>query len=1114
VSQDTTPSLTEDRISQVPALQVLQNLGYTYLTPQEALELRGGRMSNVILDGILTEQLRRINRIESRGETHAFSEGNIQTAIQALKSEPFDGLIRTNEKLYDLLTLPKSLQQSIYGDTKSSDFWYIDWAHPENNAFHVTEEFAVERTGSHETRRPDLVLFVNGIPLAVIECKSPGLKDPIEQAVSQHIRNQKLDEIPHLFVYAQLLVALSKNEARYATVGTQAKFWSVWKEDVDEGALRELVNRPLSEVQSGKLFGAGELHEDSGAYFTSLQEAGEREVTPQDRALFALCRPERLLELTRRFVLFDAGEKKIARYQQYFTVKAILRRIGIGDELVRVPRSRGSGSDASASVSVAPRHPGAEASGELPPEGGTQAGNDHPRRGGVVWHTQGSGKSLTMVFLAKSLAMERELDDHKVVIVTDRVDLDDQILKTFRQTGHEVIQARSGWNLGNLLESSKAQIITTIIDKFEAAVGKAGVCNESPNIFVLVDESHRSQYGPRHAKMRKALPNACTIGFTGTPLMRKEKSTAVQFGGIIEPSYTIQQAVEDQAVVPLLYEGRHVPQDVDAVPLDTWFEKYTEGLTPEQRADLKKRCSGTSQLQKSKQTVMRIAWDVGTHYRDTWQGTPYKGQLVTMSKASALRYKEFLDEFGMVSSEVLISGPDDREGNEDVFDQNRDEVIRFWQKMMAKYGSEKEYNRQIINAFKNSDQPEIVIVVDKLLTGFDAPRNTVLYLHKPIEGHSLLQAIARVNRLYEGKDFGYIIDYYGVLGKLDEALNLYGGLPDALADFDDEDVANALADVSKEVGQLAQRHSDLWDVFKGIGNRHDEEAFELHLADEALRQRFYERLSAFARTLQVALSSVRFYETTPEARVARYRDDLKFLCNLRTAVRRRYAEAVDFREYERRIQKLIDAHVGTREVEKLTALVNIFDADAFEQEVERVQGTASKADMIAHRTKRTLKEKWEREDPAFFKKFSTLIEEAIEAFHQHRLSDTEYLKLVTEALHHVQNRTGDEIPDTLRSRPVAVAFFGTMEERLARHEREGLDLVALRTEASLKIDDIIRELRIVNWENNTDVQNRMRNAIEDYLFELKDEHGMDLSFDDIDDIMEKCLEIAKVRYPS
>ena len=1110
-----TPFLTEVRISQVPALQVLQNLGYTYFSPSEALELRGGRMANVILDGILADKLRQINSIEFRGETHAFSEGNIQAAIQALKSEPFDGLIRTNEKLYDLLCLGKAMQQSIYGDIKSFTLNYIDWEHPERNAFHVTEEFFVERTGSHEIRRPDLVLFVNGIPFAVIECKSPKLKDPIGQAISQQIRNQKPDEIPHLFLYAQILLVLSKTQARYATVGTPAKFWSVWKEaDFDEDEIRELVNRPLSAAGKDRLFGVGELHEDSGQYFAALADAGERAVTDQDRALVCLCRPDRLLELARRFIIFDAGEKKIARYQQYFCVKNILARIGLGRETVDVSRLRGSDSATSASGRAGAPDPGAEASGRLPPEDGTQAGQAKRRRGGVVWHTQGSGKSLTMVFLAKSLAMEPEIDDHKVVIVTDRVDLDDQIFKTFTQAGHEVVQARSGWNLGNLLESPKAQIITTVIDKFEAAVGKIGVRNDSPNIFVLVDESHRSQYGPRHAKMRKALPNACYIGFTGTPLMRREKNTAAKFGGIIEPSYTIQQAVDDHAVVPLLYEGRHVPQDADAVPLDTWFEKYTEELTPEQRADLKRKCSGTNQLQKSKQTIMRVAWDVSTHYRDTWQGTPYKGQLVTMSKASALRYKEFLDEFGMVSSEVLISGPDDREGNDDVFDQNRDEVVRFWRRMMARYGSEREYNRQIINAFKNSDHPEIIIVVDKLLTGFDAPRNTVLYLHKPLDGHNLLQAIARVNRLYEGKDFGYIIDYYGVLGKLDEALNLYGGLPKALADFDDEDVAAALTDVSREIEQLAQRHSDLWDLFKGIPNKYDEEAFELHLADEALRHRFYERLSVFARTLQIALSSVRFYETTPEARIEQYRGDLKFFCNLRTAVRRRYAEAVDFQEYERRIQKLIDTHVGTEEVEKLTALVNIFDADAFEKEVEKVHGTASKADMIAHRTKKTLKEKWEKDDPAFYKKFSALVEEAIEAFRQRRISDTEYLKQVTELLHHVRNRTGDDIPDDLRGRAVAVAFFGTMEERLATYEYEGVDPVAVRAEASLGIDDIIQELRIVNWEKDTDVQNRMRTAIEDFLFELKDRHGIDLSFDDIDDIMEKCIEIAKVRYPS
>ncbi|NOY79427.1 MAG: type I restriction endonuclease subunit R, partial [Kiritimatiellaeota bacterium] len=372
-----TPSLNEDRVSQTPALQFLQVLGYTYLTPQEALELRGSRHSNVILDRVLEDQLRKINRIEFRGESHAFSEANIQAAVQALKSEPFDGLVRTNEKLYDLLCLGKAMQQSIYGDIKSFTLNYIDWEHPENNVFHVTEEFVVERTGSRETRRPDIVLFVNGIPFVVIECKSPAAKsvyndDPIDQAISQHLRNQHADEIPRLFLYAQLLLALSGNEARYGTVGTPLKFWSVWKEDIDEAELQALVDRALR-VRVPRLRGSrpeASAPGMSAVHGTSVkvtrqpppdgraltEEPGEyglstRLPTAQDRTLFALCRPERLLQLTRRFVLFDAGEKKIARYQQYFCVKTIMERIRRRDAAGR-------------------------------------------RQGGVVWHTQGSGKSL------------------------------------------------------------------------------------------------------------------------------------------------------------------------------------------------------------------------------------------------------------------------------------------------------------------------------------------------------------------------------------------------------------------------------------------------------------------------------------------------------------------------------------------------------------------------------------------------------------------------------------------------------------------------------------------------------------------------------------------------
>lgn len=1064
INPESAPLLREDHISQIPALQLLQNLGYLYLTPTEALTLRGGRLSNVILDGVLEQQLRKFNKIRFKGEEYEFAEANIQSAVQTLKDVVFDGLVRTNEKVYDLLCLGKSMQQSIMGDMKSFPLQYIDWKNPANNVFHVTQEFAVERTGSHETCRPDIVLFVNGIPLVVIECKRPDLKDALDQAGSQNIRNQKDEYIPKLFVYAQLLLGVSKNEAKYATVGTPAKFWAVWHERENvERTLVEFINRPLSRNQKDRLF--SDEYSYLRAYFDRMEAAGEREITGQDATLYALCRPERLLEITFRYMLFDAGEKKVARYQQYFCVKKILHRI-------------------------------------------RTLGHDGTRQGGVVWHTQGSGKSLTMVMLANAIAMEPGIDNFKIILVTDRVDLDDQIYKTFTHCGTEPEQAKTGNHLVELLASQKERIITTIIDKFEAAVSRKEARNENPNIFALVDEGHRGQYGPLHAKMRKVLPNACFIGFTGTPVMKKQKSTITKFGGLID-TYTITQAVKDKSVVPLLYEGRHVEQIVDQKSVDAWFDRITENLSKEQVVDLKRKFARTEQLNKAEQKVRMIAWDIGSHFADNWKGTPYKGQLVAQDKATALLYKRFLDEFGNVTTEVLISAPDDREGDEDIHEENKKEVVAFWRGIMAKYGNEKEYNRQVISAFKTGETPEIIIVVDKLLTGFDAPRNTVLYLTRNLKDHTLLQAIARVNRLYEGKEFGYIIDYRGVLQNLDAALDVYG----KLSEFDQDDLMGALTDVGEVVSKLPQRHSDLWDLFKEIRNKRDEEAYERLLADEAIRVRFYERLSIYSRALAIALATVSFIENTPEAKVAKYKADLKFFIELRASVRRRYAEVVDFKEYEAKIQKLLDTHVGTKEVERVTDLVNIFDADAFAAEIKKLEGSTSKADTIAYRTKKTITERMQ-EDPAFYRRFSEMLEEVIKAFRAQRMSDADYLRRVTEISHSVRDRTGERVPQKVQHNATARAFYGVVTEIFDGYRRDGFEPTELAADAGLKIDEIIRRRRIVNWENNPDVQNQMKNEIEDYLHELKSEREFDLSFEDIDRILEQCLDIARVRYAS
>jgi type I restriction enzyme R subunit len=1060
-------SMKEDHISQIPALQLLQNLGYTYLTPDEALALRGGKTRNVILDGILADQLRKMNVVRYRGEEYPFTEGNIFSAVQSLKDIIYDGLVRTNEKVYDLLCLGRSLQQSIDGDIKSFTLKYIDWEHPENNVYHVTEEFSVERTGTKEEYRPDIVLFVNGIPLVVIECKRPELgpgKDPIEQAISQHIRNQKDDGIPQLFLYSQPLLSVSKNETKYATTGTSMDFWAVWREDRDiYKEVFTLINKPLSNVQKDKLFQSRFKYVRS--YFDAIEKEGGREVTEQDRSLYSLCSPERLLELAFRYILYDAGEKKIARYQQYYCVKNIMERIRTFD-------------------------------------------NEGRRIGGVVWHTQGSGKSLTMVMLAKAIALEPSIEKHKIILVTDRIDLDDQIYKTFHHCGKEVEQAKTGKHLMEMIEGHKERIITTVIDKFDAAIGTKEFCNSDPNIFVLVDEGHRGQYGPRHAKMRKTLPKACYIAFTGTPIMKKDKNTVIKFGGLIQPSYTISQAVKDKAVVPLLYEGRHVEQKVDSESIDSWFDKITQNLTKEQAADLKKKFATTDQLNKAKQKVMRIAWDISEHFRENWQGTPFKGQLVTQDKATALLYKKYLDEFGMVSSEVLISGPDEREGEEDIYTENKEEVIRFWKMMMAKYGSEKEYNKQIINAFKYAETPEIIIVVDKLITGFDAPRDTVLYLTRMLKDHTLLQAIARVNRLYEGKEFGYVIDYRGVLENLDQALDLYGLLPE----FDKDDLANTLTDVSVEVQTLPQKHSVLWDIFKEVKKR-DEEAYERLLAEDALRARFYERFSEYSRTLAIALSTVSFIEDTPQKKIDQYKEDLRFFRGLRHSVQRRYAEVVDFSEYEPKIKKLIDTYVGTGEkVEQIIEQVNIFDKEKFSEEVEKLRSDAAKADTIAHRTMRTITDRMQ-EDPAFYRKFSELLQETIRAFREGRIKEAEYFKKVKDIMNSIINRTGDDIPETLKYKETAMAYYGVVSETMEKYGTESSSTTKAAEKISLVIDEIIKRLRIVSWNTNIDIQNQMRNKIEDYIFEMMNEYKIDLTFEDIDSIMDQCLDIAKARLP-
>ena len=1056
----------EKLTSQISALQLLLAMGYEYISPGEALRERQGRTSNVLLENILRNQLKEINRIRYKNDEYLFSEENVQSAIQKLKNVKYDGLLKTNEAIYDLITLGTAMEQAIEGDSKSFNMNYIGWRNPGRNKFHVTVEYSVERSRSTETARPDIVLFVNGIPFCVIECKAPQIE--LEQAISQSIRNQNDDYIPKLFIYSQMVLALNKNSAMYATTGTAAKFWGVWKDPQMNNGEREfeklvaVVNQPLAEDVITRISSTFDVEPEA---FTD-----SRLVTEQDKSLFSLCRPERLLELAWKFTVFDGGIKKIARYQQYFVIKSTLNRVKHFD-------------------------------------------NTHSRKGGVIWHTQGSGKSLTMVMLARNLALDPEILNPRIVLVTDRDDLDKQLGNTFAACGLEANRATSGRNLLELVAEKKSGIITTLIHKFDKAYAAKKYQDVSPDIFILVDESHRTQFGSFSARMRQMFPHACYLGFTGTPLLKKEKNNFTKFGELVEPHYSITQAVEDGAVVPLLYEGRHVEMTQNQAAVDLWFERHTQGLTKEQQADLKRKYARAEMLNKADQVIYMRAFDISEHFRSNWQGTGFKAQLVAPNKASALKYNSHLNEIGIVSSEVVISPPDMREGYEETDEGTTNEVVNFWQKMMKRYGSEEEYTKQLINQFKHGNEPEILIVVDKLLTGFDAPRNAVLYLCRVLREHTLLQAIARVNRIYEGKEFGFIVDYASVLGELDKALTMYS----AFEGFDESDLVGTLTSINSEIEKLPGRYSDLWDLFKTVKHSYDEEAYEVLLADDELREEFYGSLSEFGKTLGIALSSEKFLTETDEKTLSRYKADLRKFQSLKASVKLRYAEAIDYRDYEPKIKKLLDTHIQANEVVQLNEPVNIFDDKMFNQ-VKEEQGvsqtkktTASKADTIAHATKKVITEKMD-EDPAFYEKFSKLIQRAIEAFKAKRISDLDYLNKVVDIRNKVVGKVHDDVPDKLSGNEDAIAYFGVLKPFLEKHELGEEDLESAAADTAIAIHGMLEKHKKVHFWDDEDAQKQAINEIDDYLYdELRTERGIELSLDQMDDIIAKVLQVAKHR---
>ena len=1022
----------EVNASQKPAIALLQSMGYTYISPEDCEKQRGSRY-HVLLKDILRGQLRRLNRYSYAGAENEFSAANIERAMEELDEPLTDGLVRTSEKIYDALLLGKSYPETVGGGKSLSfNLKYIDWEHPENNLFHVTEEFAVESQDKLHNARPDIVLFINGIPFAVIECKAPYIS--VKQAVEQMIRNQQADYIPQLFKYAQIVMATNKNVVKYATAGTPKKFWSVWKEQDTE-----FLDSRLAQL------------------------VADRAPTEQDRNMISLFGRERLMELSRYFVLFDANVKKICRYQQYFAIREIIKTIAQRD-------SKGN------------------------------------RQSGVIWHTQGSGKSLTMVMLAKYILMELAACNPRVVIVTDRKELDGQIAATFAHTRLNPARATSGRHLVELVTNGKADVITTIINKFNTAE-RLEAKNNSRDVFVLIDESHRSNYGSMAAKMRTVFPNACYIGFTGTPLMKREKNTLTKFGKLIH-KYTIQDGVEDGAIVPLIYEGRFVEQKVDEENIDMWFQQTTKRLTDPQKEDLRRKWSSIRRLTSTDARIKRIALDINNHFLLGFKDTGFKAMLATNYKRDAIRYLKCFEQFGDLNCAVVISPPDIRESVDDVDEGTDNMVIEYWEKMMKQYGDADTYEEAMKNKFCDGEI-DILIVCSKLLTGFDAPVCQVLYIDKELKEHGLLQAIARTNRLHDGKEYGLIVDYRGLIQKLDAAMDMYSGA--GLENFEGRDLRGVVIDVLEALGQLRTAYTNLIDLFADVKDLSDTEAVEVSLADEKKREQFYNLLCAFGRALDLVLNSEQAYAALPGEERKKYQNRFLFFSKVRRSVKIRYCDAIDNKEYEPLMQNLLDMHLSVAGLKQITNPVDILNKDDFERELEELGSLRAKADAITSRLSKSISAKYE-ENPAYYDSFSKRIKDALDQYKEKVISEAEYLakmRSIMEDYH--SGKSSVSYPERIKCNIHAQAFYGVITALFDDAQIEGMtpDFAA---EIAEEITAIIAKHSRVDWTNNQTIHNRISQDIDELFYAYEKNRGLVLSFDLIDKVIENVKTVALRRF--
>lgn len=1027
-----------DKVEQ-PALQQLQKLGWTYVSGLELAPLasaedspnRRDYLRDVVLVNRLEASLRKLNPW--------ISEENLRKVMREITHPIHAGLMEYNHAIYQMLVNYLSVEQDLGKGRKGQTVRIIDFDEASNNDFLCTNQVKYE--GAHQNIFPDIVCYVNGLPLAVIECKSPYITDPMAEGIDQlrryaNLREPASDEgMSKLFWYNQLMVSTCRDQCRVGTISSLSQHYSEWKDAwpmTDEDIRASLASVETNQVSDHP------AAEYTSKTSLSQNETAEHDITPQARLLAGMFSPATFLDLMQNFTLYEAVDgrliKKVARYQQFRAVNKVIERLHSAD--TRKDKS------------------------------------------GVIWHTQGSGKSLTMVMLAVKMRRDPELQQYKLVFITDRNQLDQQLSATFREAQNETIHnANSVNDLRELLRSDTSDIVTATVQKFRDAEAEAASddpsksftdLNTSDKVIVLADEAHRTQFGNLAATITAALPNAPRIGFTGTPLLESQKMDQA-FGGYID-QYKINEAVDDGATIPIIYEGRQVETDVVGDSLDALFDEYFHDYSDEDKREIRKKYGVERAVREAPARIRWVCIDLLKHYRSKIQPEGFKAMIVVGSRHAATLYKKTLDELEAPPSEVIISG------------SHNDKAY------IAKY-TDKAHQTKVIKDFTkplSEDPTAFLIVKDMLLTGFDAPILQVMYIDRNLKDHTLMQAIARVNRTYKDKQRGYVMDYFGLSTQLNDALKAYSS----------DDIEGAYYTLKDEIPKLKAAHTRVAALFSAVKTRSVDD-YVLTLKSEERRQLFDMAFKQFARQMEVVLPDIAAKPFVP---------DLTFWGKVQNSARNIYRDPqLNLKDVSEKVRRLVDEHIISTGVDPKIPPIDLM-AHNFKESLEKASSPESKASEIESAIKHHITVNLD-EDPEYYKSLSLRLKEIIEQTNGKWEQQVQLLLQLRDGLETEREQAAEELglSDT------EFSFYNILMKELAPDD----DVTMVAESQHTQIKAITQSLvslfeeatQIVDFFAKPDEVKRLRKAVKRTLIE----HRMD-DRTVINSVQDRFLELARKKF--